>query len=268
MEELRLTVERVAAQLQDRMAMFEEAQKSASAQAVVSSGLPADYVEFKTFVADALSLLQRQVELLAADCDGMEMRTRRKMILLHGVAEAKDENAVDLALRVTRDSLALPGATCDTFSRVQRLGRPAAKPRPLLIKFRSVETRDKAWFAKTKLKGSGITVSEFLTKRRHDVFVAARERYGTSGCWTREGVVIVLDANGKRHRVTSLSGLQCIPGPKPPPPMLRESPAKKPSTPSVAAVPASATARSGSSSGPSLPLIRKAKAAAKSNLCK
>lgn len=269
MEDLKLTVERVAAQLQERMAKFEADQKSAPMQAVVSSGLPADYLEFKAFVADALSLLQRQVELLASEHDQMEMRTGRKMLLLHGVPETKDEDAVQVALRITGDNLALSEATCESFSRVQRMGRPSAKPRPLLVKYRSVELRDKAWFVKTRLKGSGITVSEFLTKRRHETFAAARDLHGITNCWTREGVIFVLDADGKRHRVTSMAGLQCIPAPTDTSPSSlpaaapHASPTKPLTTPVTRPAATQGTAKTASGS---VPLTRRAKLSARNNI--
>ncbi|RVE42610.1 hypothetical protein evm_012730 [Chilo suppressalis] len=56
----------------------------------------------------------------------------------------------------------------DDVVRAMRLGRVRQdKPRPLPVKLRSEAIRDNLWLAKKKLKGSGITMSEFLTKLRH-----------------------------------------------------------------------------------------------------
>ncbi|XP_026733623.1 uncharacterized protein LOC113497968 [Trichoplusia ni] len=78
-----------------------------------------------------------------------------------------------------------------------------SKPRPILLKLRDAEVRDRIWFEKTKLKGSGITLSEFLTKTRHDAFMMAREKFGISNCWTQRGEVFVLGADGTKRRVLS-----------------------------------------------------------------
>ncbi|KAF9413449.1 hypothetical protein HW555_008341 [Spodoptera exigua] len=90
------------------------------------------------------------------------------------------------------------------------MGRTSQKARPILLKLQDVALRDNIWHTKTKCKGSGITISEFLTKARHSVFMSARERFGVSQCWTREGTVYVLDFKGIRHRVTSSEDLDKI----------------------------------------------------------
>ncbi|CAG9125633.1 unnamed protein product [Plutella xylostella] len=71
-------------------------------------------------------------------------------------------------------------------------------------------TRTKVWFSKAKLKGSGYTLSEFLTKTRHDVFMAARQRVGVARCWTRDGCVVVQGADGKQSRVVTLAELNQV----------------------------------------------------------
>ncbi|KAF9811198.1 hypothetical protein SFRURICE_002567 [Spodoptera frugiperda] len=73
-----------------------------------------------------------------------------------------------------------------------------------------VDTRDKVWYNKTKLKGTGITISEFLTKTRHQVFMAARNKFGVANCWTKAGHIYVLGPDGVRHRIASLTELRAI----------------------------------------------------------
>lgn len=56
--------------------------------------------------------------------------------------------------------------------------------------------RDKVLFAKTKLKVTGITESEFLMKSGHDVFLEARKRFGVGKCWTMNASMLPLDIIG------------------------------------------------------------------------
>lgn len=70
--------------------------------------------------------------------------------------------------------------------------------------------RDRIWFGKTKFKGSGITVSEFLTKQRHQAFMAARHKFGVQKCWTKDGVIHIINSKGVRHRITKSSELDKI----------------------------------------------------------
>ncbi|XP_045452327.1 uncharacterized protein LOC123661409 [Melitaea cinxia] len=69
----------------------------------------------------------------------------------------------------------------------------------------------KVWFAKAKLKGTGVTQSEFLTRPRHDAFLAARERFGINKCWTRDGCIYVVAPNGTRYKAENLTDLDEIP---------------------------------------------------------
>ncbi|XP_047543367.1 uncharacterized protein LOC125075699 [Vanessa atalanta] len=177
-----------------------------------TTSLASDFITFKSFVISALNTLQCQVEFLGRRLDHLEMRHRRKMLLLHGVPEEKTE---DISARVTglvADHLLLPNFSSASIKHSYRLGqRSDKKPRPIVVKFTDVSIRDKVWFAKTKFKGTGLTQSEFLTKSRHDVFLEARRRFGINKCWTRDGFVYVIASDGARHRVESLSDLNSIP---------------------------------------------------------
>ncbi|RVE41235.1 hypothetical protein evm_014115 [Chilo suppressalis] len=120
---------------------------------------------FRTFVISTLKTLEKQVAVLSSECDNAEMRSRRSMLLLHGVPEQKDEDCSEVFLEVASQHLAAPNLSAGDLIRSIRLGR-----------LHSEAVRDGLWMAKKKLKGTGITMSEFLTKPRHKLFVAARER--------------------------------------------------------------------------------------------
>ncbi|KAL4702334.1 hypothetical protein ACJJTC_006940 [Scirpophaga incertulas] len=79
-----------------------------------------------------------------------------------------------------------------------------------MIKFFSEVVRDSVWYAKAGFKGTGITISEFLTKQRHRVFIAARERFGISNCWTKLGRIVIMDYDGKRHTIESVGDIEKI----------------------------------------------------------
>lgn len=161
--------------------------------------------------------LQDQISLLARESDNQEMRARRKILLIHGVPEEKDEDTTASVVKVVSDKLKVAEFTASDVGRCHRMGRSsgADRPRPILVKVRDMSLRQQLWFAKTALKGSGITMSEFLTKPRHDTFMAARQRFGVTKCWTRDGYVYVLGPDNKRHRISSLGELTQIQAPAP-----------------------------------------------------
>ncbi|XP_047019323.1 uncharacterized protein LOC124646327 [Helicoverpa zea] len=212
MDPINNTVSGLMDMFHKRMTEFEVRLQKAPADPSNTSNLAAEFTVFKEFIAQALNSLQQQVELLARTVDSMEMRGRRGILLLHGVPEEKDEDTAKVIVGVVKDRFRIHSFAEDDIKRCHRMGRSSSttKPRPILFKLRDVAVRNNIWFEKTKLKGTGITVSEFLTKPRHDLFMAARKRFGVTKCWTRDGCIYVLAPNGSRHRVTSSTELSSI----------------------------------------------------------
>lgn len=193
-----------------KMADF-HTQMSKAPPSTTTDGLAAEFSVFRSFIMMALGSLQQQVGMLVQHIDKMETHSRRKMLLLHGVPDSKSEDTVAALVKAVTDHIQDPGFVCATdIARCHRLGRVGEKPRPILVKFKDLSVRNRVWHAKSKLKGSGRTLAEFLTKPRHDAFLAARQRLGVSRCWTRGGCVIVLDRDGKQHSITTLAELNVI----------------------------------------------------------
>ncbi|XP_045456264.1 protein unc-13 homolog C-like [Melitaea cinxia] len=185
--------------------------KVSSNSPLTTASLAAEFMSFKSFIFSALNALQRQVELLGGEIDRLETRKRRKMLLLHGVPEEKAENTSAIVTALAADHLNLANFSSSSIKASYRLGRSLdQKPRPIVVKFTDTAVRDKVWFAKTKLKGTGYTQSEFLTRTRHQVFMEARQRFGISNCWTREGCIHIVTTDGERHKVETLSDLRSI----------------------------------------------------------
>lgn len=201
----------LAVLFRNKMAEFQGNLDKADARNPTVSSVAADFNTFKSFISNALECLQQQVACLSRQVDQLEARSRRKMLLIHGVPEVDNEDTVALAVDVCARRIKCKVTDADV-GRCFRTGRSqAGQKRPILVHFRDVALRDEVWFAKTALKGSGIVISEFLTHPRYAAFMAARERFGVNKCWTREGVIVVLDADGERHRITSLAELHRIP---------------------------------------------------------
>lgn len=189
-----------------QLAEFQRSLEKAAPTPTIST-LAAEFGSFKKFVITALSQLQSQANLLAQECDRIEMSGRRKFLLVHGVVEGQGEETKAALLKLASERLKVT-LSSDRISRCHRFGRVAgSKPRPILVKFAQAADRDKLWFAKTALKGSGITISEFLTRTRHEVFMEARKRVGISKCWTKNGVIVATAADGSHHRLTSMCEL-------------------------------------------------------------
>lgn len=224
MKELKQPFFEVMATFNKRLSEFEnELKKSPSSS---STAIASDFETFKSFTVMAFQSVQQQLAMLAQSTDAQEMRSRRKILLMHGVPEDKKDDTSAAVIKTISSYLKISEFTVNDISRCHRMGRSSSvdKPRPILVKLSNVTIRDKVWFSKKMLKGSGITISEFLTKPRHDAFMAARERFGITKCWTRDGYVHIISSDGKRHRVSNVAELNNIVVPVVPKPAVNPTP--------------------------------------------
>ncbi|XP_052756631.1 uncharacterized protein LOC128201983 [Galleria mellonella] len=208
MEALHTTMAALMEHFNKKMAEFQnelQTQKESTTPTTISS-LESNFKVFQKFVNIALTSLQQQMELLTRQQDQMEMRSRRKMLLFHGIPESQRESVSQVISKIIVEKLDISDFSADQIGQSRRLGLfKKEKSRPILVKFRDLEMRNEVWYSKTKLKGCGITVSEFLTAVRHEAFLAARQHFGIKKCWTHDGVVIITGTDGTRHRITSMS---------------------------------------------------------------
>ncbi|CAH2083328.1 unnamed protein product [Euphydryas editha] len=227
MDAIKNSITELSEQLHSRMTEFQRSlQNSSTSISSPTSVIAAQFNVFRDFALSALEGLQRQVKLLAKQQDHFEMRSRRKMLLVHGIPENKKEDTVSIVNQTFHDHLKIDKVSNDSLSRCYRIGiKKSDQPRPILLKFRDLALRNQIWFGKTGFKNTGITVSEFLTKYRHEAFLMARQRFGIKKCWTQNGIIIIVGPDGKRHRVTSVNEVN----------MIQNKPDKSPTPASVTA---------------------------------
>ncbi|XP_063618698.1 uncharacterized protein LOC134791578 [Cydia splendana] len=204
---LQRSIDGMKAMFETRMATFESSVATQGTEA-----LPDEYSAFKNFMLKAVSSLQDQMEFVLRTLEEMESRSRTNILLLHGVPEAQGEDTSSAAVDILRQTLKVDGITLMACYRLGRNLIPS-KPRPILLKFGCHRTRDAVWAAKKLLKGSGRTLSEFLTSTRHAVFLEARKQYGVKGSWTSDGRIVVQCHDGVRRKVVTLAELEALPAP-------------------------------------------------------
>lgn len=172
------------------------------------SDVACEFSEFKSLMWSTLGMLKVQLELLTQGQDRHETAARRKVLLVHGVVEADNEKPNTVISDMLASRLKLSTECSSAVSVVHRLGAKGQKTRPLLVRFSNYSARRELWDAKKQLKGSGITVSEFLTKSRYEVFMAARKHFGLHNVWSSDGIIHVLVADKTRHKVECWADLR------------------------------------------------------------
>lgn len=199
-----------------RMGDFEERLRKATTSpqpAEVHTDLPAlaqDFVDFKVLVWQALSKLKSQTDLLALGLDRHETFLRRKVLLFHGVAETKDEKTDEVVLKILSEKMKLPDLTLEELQTCHRIGSITTKPRSILVRFCDLRHRRLVWDTKTALRDSGIIISEFLTKTRHEVFMTARKHFGVRNCWSSDGKITILLPDKSRRKIETSGELRSL----------------------------------------------------------
>lgn len=126
------------------------------------------------------TLLKEQNEELLNSLDDLQQYTRRNSLRIFGLKEDNNENVDQAVINICKDKLGV-AISADNIDRCHRLGafRPdAIKPRAIIVKFISYGYRAKVFQEKKKLKGSGITIREDLTRARVEVLNSACDQFG------------------------------------------------------------------------------------------
>ncbi|XP_047538674.1 protein unc-13 homolog C-like [Vanessa atalanta] len=171
------------------------------------SSLASDYAAFKDVIWKSLSMLRQQLQLLSVGFDMQEARSRSRVLLFHGLPESTDEQVESKIQSVLHNQLKLTSIDSSQLD-IFRLGTKKEKPRPILVRFIATKHRNLVWNSKTSLKGSGVTISEFLTKPRQELFVAARKHFGLKNCWTSDEVIIVALPDKSRKKILTSAELK------------------------------------------------------------
>lgn len=165
---------------------------------------------FKELMFTLLKMLRLQITEYSNTIDAMETRHRRKALLFLGIAEAEKEDCAAVVLSTIHkmDLKHISGADITVCHRLGAAGNE--HHRPILVRFSRLDVRSVVWRAKAKLKGSSVSVRDFLTKQRQSVFSKARLHFPMRDCWTQDGVIVVKTSDGCRHRISTMVDLNSL----------------------------------------------------------
>ncbi|CAH2097847.1 unnamed protein product [Euphydryas editha] len=106
-EQLLKSMEELSSMVTSRIGEFEKNLPAAGTTSTnpTVKALTAEFYAFKNFVWKCLNLLKSQVELVVLRLDRIEMHSRRKVLLLHGVKEEANEDVVTKTIAVLSDHM-------------------------------------------------------------------------------------------------------------------------------------------------------------------
>ena len=150
-------------------------------------------------IKSELDSLSTKIEKLEKLQDQQEQYSRRNCLLVHGIAEEKEEITDEVIINTLNEKLDLD-VTSRVLERTHRIAeskKTRGKTCPI-VKFFRYHDRNRVFRNKEKLKGQKISITEGLTKIRMDKLRQAEETYGFTNVWTNDGKILFKsDSNAK-----------------------------------------------------------------------
>ena len=155
---------------------------------------------------EKINQLEQSYNLLRDGMDSIDQYNRRQSLVVFGLEESDNEDPLMASVDFLNNTFNCAVMATD-FVSVHRLGRSRNgvmeashgqkennRYRPMIIKFSRMHTRDKIFYNKKILKGSGVTIAEHLTPSRNSYFKNIRTLGFNS--WTSNGNIILSKDNG------------------------------------------------------------------------
>lgn len=139
--------------------------------------------------------------------DAIEQYSRRNNVRIMGLTEEPGEKTYEVVIKLLKEKLDIDAAN-GVIDRTHRIGSiRTGSTRQVIVKFVSYQHKMMAMQQRKRLKGTGISVTEDLTKERLSLFKSAQAKYGRGSVWTFDGLVWV-NHNNKRFVVKHTKELE------------------------------------------------------------
>ena len=136
--------------------------------------------------------MNERIEELENKTDRQEQYFRQNCILIHGIADNKEENTGQQAIAFINENLdiKIDETDIDRSHRIGRYDETKKKARPIIVKFARYNVRGRVFREKQKLKVTGKTITKSLTTKRIGQLNDAREKYGSNNVWSYDGNIL------------------------------------------------------------------------------
>lgn len=153
------------------------------------------------------SQLVEENKTLSVELDRLQQYTRRNNVRIFGL-KSDHQTVESSVIKILNDTLKLD-VNVGAIDRCHHVG--GLTKRHVIVKFVSYRDRDRVLRNRRMLKGSGISITEDLTKARVNLFKRAQELFKRENVWTLDGAIFVRNRDGK-NRVTTEAELLAISG--------------------------------------------------------
>lgn len=182
-----------------KMAEFEERLKTAMIPTSPTlNQLRDEFYSFKGIVSSMLSLMQQQISDCVKNIDAINTHHRKKALIFNGIPESNKDDLQQEVLSLLHGKMGLTSINSSSLKQCFRLGvQQSNRPRPVVVFFYDHQCKVQVWNMKSKLKGSTISLGEFLTKVRQSIYKCARKHFGMRNVWSLDGVIYIKHPEGR-----------------------------------------------------------------------
>lgn len=159
-----------------------------------------------------ITALVNENNLLNDKIDTLEQYTRRNSVRIFGIPEQNNEDTLTVIKSFLSDRLKLP-ETVNMIDRCHRLRSTSGiasssnKSPPIIVKFSSYFAKERINKSKKLLKGSGVSISDDLTKKRYNLYREAVKKGGQRYTWHYDGKIFI-NHKGSRTQIRTSEDLK------------------------------------------------------------
>ena len=143
---------------------------------------------------DNVMKVEKENLILKYEINNLEQYTRRENIRIFGVKDSaweQGDKSTTLAIDIIKTKMKI-NIREEDIEAAHRVGRfKADKNRAIIVRFSSRRVKERVMVEKKKLKGTGIFVSEDLTKMNIMWFFTVKKIEGVTNKWTKNGETFV-----------------------------------------------------------------------------
>ncbi|KAK9877344.1 hypothetical protein WA026_017738 [Henosepilachna vigintioctopunctata] len=112
-----------------------------------------------------------------------EQNHKLKQLRLNGLREETDENLSKRVQETLSKKMKIREISIENCYRMKIRSNNGQKPRPLVIQFTSIKTRNEVFHKKKLLKGSVLVITEELTKSNYELLQLGNGKVGMKDAW-------------------------------------------------------------------------------------
>lgn len=150
--------------------------------------------------------IKAEMQCLKAELHGVknhavanEQYSRRNNVKIFGLQDEPEENCVTKVVQIVKEKLEIE-LTASQILAAHRT-RSQRKPQPMIVRFDAYATKMSVLKARSRLKGTRVSIAEDLCKDLMTVLNRVKEDDRVVSSWAWGGKVLIKDRHGKVHSV-------------------------------------------------------------------